>query len=104
MATRPSVGRRVGLVLIVLVVVAAAGSAAYWWWNHKPVDRVAILEANTRGVAYTDRFDFPHAIGEFEKVVQLDPDWLPGRINLGLALLNNVVNDPGSLDRAAPIF
>ena len=48
MATRPSVGRRVGLVLIVLVVVAAAGSAAYWWWNHKPVDRVAILEANTR--------------------------------------------------------
>ena len=46
------------------------------------------LQANNRGVAVTDGFHYIEAIPKFEQVVRLAPDWLPGRINLGIALLN----------------
>src|SRR5262249_22362332 len=38
--------------------------------------------------AVMEGYHYDEAVPEFEKVVRLAPDWLPGRINLGIALLN----------------
>ncbi len=41
-----------------------------------------------RGVSLMDQYRPVDAIAEFEEVVRLRPDWLTGRLNLGIALLN----------------
>ena len=53
---------------------------------HEHVD--AILTHFNRGVGLMDRFQPVEAIKEFEAVVGLAPEWVPGRLNLGIALLN----------------
>ncbi len=97
--------RRRGLwIALLILLLAAAGGAGAWWWRHRPVDWPAVYEAHNRAVAVMDRFDYEHAIGEFEKVVQLAPDWLPARINLGIALLNAGDKDPSALPRCRSVF
>jgi hypothetical protein len=46
------------------------------------------VHANNRGVAHMERFKFPEAVASFEEAVQEAPDWLPGRVNLGIGLMN----------------
>lgn len=65
-------------------------------------DPVAAARANLRGVGLMDQFDYAAAVEAFEEAVRLDPDSLPGRINLGIALLNT--NDPPNLQRALDLF
>src|SRR5262249_32829035 len=43
------------------------------------------------------------AAKEFEEAMRLDPDWLPARINLGLALLN-LPENPENHTRAISLF
>jgi Flp pilus assembly protein TadD len=90
-----------GLGLVVLAALAGWGAC---WWQHgrSSPDMVAVLHANNLGVGHMEQFNYAKAVTEFEKVVQLAPDWLPGRINLGIALLN--WNTGGSLDRAIALF
>src|SRR5262249_51518150 len=83
--------RRPWLAAILILLVLAASGAAIWWfvWGRKaPPDMVAVLKANNRGVGFMEKFQYDKAVAAFEEVVKMAPDWLPGRINLGIALLN----------------
>jgi lipoprotein NlpI len=85
-----------------LLVIGLVGGA-WWWFQRKPApDMVAVLEANNRGVGLMESFKYEEAVEAFEEVVRLDPDWQPGRINLGIALLNT--DTPENLKRAVAQF
>ncbi|HZY85090.1 MAG TPA: hypothetical protein VFE78_09690, partial [Gemmataceae bacterium] len=91
MATAPVASRwrlMVGFGLLLLVVAGALTWAGWWYWQKSQANLLAALEANNRGVGHMERFEYDPAITEFEQVVQLAPDWLPGHVNLGIALLN----------------
>jgi Tfp pilus assembly protein PilF len=93
-----------GIGLLVLVVAGFSGMV-YWLINRTPsADPVALLRANNEGVGYMELFDYGQAVKAFEKVVELDPNWLPGRINLGIALLNYSNNDKTQLKRSTKTF
>jgi hypothetical protein len=64
----------------------------------------AAIEANNFGIALLEQHRYLDAIAEFEKVVKLAPDWLPGRINLGIALLNAGGGDPDFTRRGQTLF
>jgi tetratricopeptide (TPR) repeat protein len=91
-------------VLVGLLVVLAGLAGGAWWWLHRPVDWEAVYETNNRGVALMEQFHYPQAIPVFEDVVKRAPDWQPGRINLGIALLNAGGDDAGLLPRARATF
>jgi hypothetical protein len=63
----------------------------------------AVLDTNNRGVGYMEQFNYPEAIRAFEEVNRLAPDWMPGQINLGIALMNQAGYEGAkpSSDRAA---
>jgi tetratricopeptide (TPR) repeat protein len=95
MSTEAPKGRGRGLALLaLLVVVAAAAGGGVWWWLHREPthtaqpDMVAVLHQNNLGVGYMEMFDYKRAVPAFEKVIEMAPDWIPGQINLGIALLN----------------
>ena len=50
-----------------------------------------------------ERFEYRMAVSDFEQVVGYAPDWLPGRMNLGIALLN-ATNVEQHLERATEMF
>jgi hypothetical protein len=85
------------------MLLAAAGGAA-WWWRHRPVDWEAVYAQNNRAVAIMDGYHYNEAIPEFEKVVEMAPDWLPGRTNLGIALLNAGGDDASLFPRCKATF
>jgi Flp pilus assembly protein TadD len=76
------------IILLLCVLAAAAGVVAYSWFRPKPVDMAAAMVANTRGVGRMERFEYAEAEQEFAEAVRLAPDWLPARINLGMAQFN----------------
>ncbi len=93
MATPNSAGsKRIGLAAGLVGLLAILAGFILWTLTRpKPnvgPDMPAVLRANSRGVGYMERFDFPPAVKAFEEVVQLAPDWMPGKINLGIALMN----------------
>src|SRR5262249_44596724 len=64
------------------------------WTRFKPEpDMVKVLEANSRGAGHLERFNFAEALESFKEVERLAPDWLPGRINLAIALMNYARGD-----------
>ncbi|HEY1187189.1 MAG TPA: FG-GAP-like repeat-containing protein [Gemmata sp.] len=79
-----------------LVLLLVAGAAAYLLWARpKPPpppppepDLSAATSANLRGVGYMEQFDFAKAEQEFADAARLAPDWLPARVNLGIAMFN----------------
>src|SRR4051812_42633869 len=103
MTTAPprSPHRRLAGVTVGLLLAALA---AVGWWLTRPAapDMVAVLRANNRGVGHMEQFEYPEAARDFEEVVRLAPDLLPGRINLGIALLNTA--EEPNLDRARALF
>ena len=121
--------RRWLLLAMAVVLLAGLGFAAWYGWGREqppktdPVaasmfsrellralsrkqppktDPVAAARANLRGVGLMEQFEYPDAVAAFEEVVRLDPEWLPGQINLGIALLNT--NKPDNLKRAIAVF
>ncbi|MCI0460611.1 MAG: FG-GAP-like repeat-containing protein, partial [Gemmataceae bacterium] len=78
------------LIWAVVLVVLAAGAYFAWRWfaTPTPPDMTAVLAANTRGVGLMDQYRYEEAVKAFEEVVKSAPDWVPGRINLGIALMN----------------
>src|SRR5881296_1390335 len=48
-----------------------------------------ILSHHNRGVAWMEQFEPIKAGLEFRQVVKLAPKWIPGRVNLAIALLNS---------------
>jgi tetratricopeptide (TPR) repeat protein len=123
MITSFSIGKRsrwiwVGCVLVLLLVGGIYLMWRYWFTDRRPseADMFAAAQANARGLALLEWFDEKYqgrpaadqAIEAFEEAVRLTPDWLPARINLGIALLNSRDSDPlqkaEKLQRAAEVF
>lgn len=97
------------LVVISLLIVVSIGAWLYFQRQPQPdqpdsvkPDVLGAAHANTRGVGLMEQFRYIEAISEFEKAVELAPDWTPAKINLGIALLNT--QRPENLDRAIDIF
>lgn len=90
----------IGVLAILLVVV---GGALCWWWL-RPVDWEAVYSQNNYAITVLNGGHYREAIVEFEKVVRLAPGWLPGRINLGIALLNASSDDESLLPRCRATF
>jgi hypothetical protein len=93
---------RVALWGALAVVVLGAAGYGWWRWKQRGPNMLAAFQVNNRGVGFMEQFAFPEATGAFEEVVALAPDWLPGKINLGIALLN--IDKPQPLARARKIF
>jgi hypothetical protein len=89
--------RRWGLWIGIAAVLLAAAGGGAWWWTHRPVDWEAVHAQNNHAIAVMEGYHYADAIPEFEKVVKMAPDWLPGRINLGIALLNASGSDTASI-------
>src|SRR5262245_25058300 len=70
-----------------LVLILGAIGIGLWVKGKPPPNMVTVLELNSRGVGHMERFEFADALADFEDVAQLAPDWLPGRINLAIALM-----------------
>ena len=74
----------------------------------KPELSDGAAEANARGVGHMERVEFPEAVADFERVVELAPGWLPGRVNLAISLFNQQSKDQKDLNantvRAQGIF
>lgn len=102
----PPRDQRWQLVYLGLVVLVGGGLAWYFWLSGPKRDPVAAALANTRGIGLMEQFEYAAAVTEFEQVVKLDPDWLPGKINLGIALLNtaDTQQGPANLKRALDLF
>lgn len=91
--------------LALVLFVLAAPLLLVWMARGQPSsasNMEAALEENNRGVGCMEQFRYFQAVRHFEKVVRLAPDWAPGQINLGIALLN--ANSPASLKRARLLF
>lgn len=115
MSANPQRSNRAVIWMALLTVLVAVGG--YFVWKRgdsqqrtektsnpdaKPVDMVAVLRLNSRGVGEMLRFEkgYPLAAKTFEEVVQLAPDWTPGRINLAIAILNQSQGEQGRLEQA----
>jgi tetratricopeptide (TPR) repeat protein len=111
-------------LLLAVVAIGLAGYAGYRYLTRPHVDpsngndqtaknpmpgpaigstwaaaRTALAQqVNNRGVGAMEMFTFDKAASEFEQAIVLDPDWLPGCVNLAIALLNQ--NKPEPLSRA----
>jgi hypothetical protein len=102
-------GGFLGMILCGVV----AGYFTYWWLSQRAdlsvdapsnpaPDMLAVLEENNKGVGLMERFDFVNAQRAFERVSELAPDWEPGKINLGISLLN--VDDEIKRSQAIELF
>src|SRR5262245_30641325 len=88
-------------ILLILLVCSLGVSAYLAWFRPKPVppqpDMTAAMAANARGIGFMEQFNYPAAEKEFAEALQLAPDWLPARINLGIALFNQQPTDQKEL-------
>jgi tetratricopeptide (TPR) repeat protein len=82
------------ILLGTVICLGAAGYGWYRWQKSKEPDMVAVLRANNRGVGLMEQFQYRKAARCFEEVTQMAPNWLPGKINLGIALMNDNDKDP----------
>ena len=57
-----------------------------------------IVALNNAGVGQMGQFDYDAAVATFGQVTQSLPDWLPGQVNLAIAILNR--QQPGDEERA----
>jgi Flp pilus assembly protein TadD len=91
----------------VALLLALSGSLGYLGCqrsksSHAAPDMAAVLHANNTGVGWVEQFEYPNAVKAFREVVELAPEWTPGRINLGIALLNSAT--PQDLEEARQVF
>ena len=52
-----------------------------------------LLRLNSRGVAFMEQLDYKAAAAEFTRLLELDPNFVPGHVNLGMALFNQQHHD-----------
>jgi tetratricopeptide (TPR) repeat protein len=107
-------------VLLAVIALGCLGFGAWYFWLRPhgpqagpgpPPDMEAAIRANNRGVGWMEWFEkgkvpgetgYDNAVKEFGEAIRLAPDWLPFRINLGIALLNS--SAPGNRERAEQLF
>jgi tetratricopeptide (TPR) repeat protein len=93
--------------LVLLAVLLAAGGFGLWYLAFRPApppgpDMAEVERLNARGVGLIEQYEYDKAAAAFEEVVKAAPDWTPGKINLGIALVN--VRSDESLSRAYKLF
>jgi tetratricopeptide (TPR) repeat protein len=97
--------KRRWLPRLAALTILLAGLALLTWYLLRPrTNMEAVQEINNRGVGLMERFDYKDAVTVFEEVVKMAPEWLPGRINLGIALLNDGGDNPAQLPRCRAVF
>jgi FG-GAP-like repeat/ASPIC and UnbV len=82
---------------LLFVLALIAGGVCVWYFAIRerrppvpqPPDQEGAYAANTRGVGLMERFEYAKAVDAFREVVQKHPRWVPGRVNLAIALLNH---------------
>ena len=52
----------------------------------------SVLKAHYQGLGHMERYEYHEASAEFRRVRELAPGWIPGSINLAIALLNDTGN------------
>ncbi len=52
-----------------------------------------LLRLNSRGVAFMEQLDYKAAGNEFSRLLELDPNFVPGHVNLGVALFNQQLHE-----------
>jgi len=69
------------------------------------VDWSTVTELNNRGVGSMEQFEYATAADAFKQIVEIAPEWAPGRINWAIALYNTA-KEPGDpvLAQAAALF
>jgi cytochrome c-type biogenesis protein CcmH/NrfG len=109
----PAPRRRWLFLILSALIVGSLGIGAYFvWFRPKPVppqpDMTAAMAANVRGIGFMEQFNYPAAEKEFAEALRIAPDWLPARINLGIALFNQQPTDQKELanqvTRAQEVF
>ena len=112
-ALAPSPAPRRGRWLLVAVALFLAAGVGIYFLIPRPQvqpapDLEAAAAANARGVGLMERFEYEAAEKEFERALVLAPDWLPAKVNAGIALFNQQPADQKSLsenvNRAQRVF
>src|SRR5262245_14340497 len=86
-----------GLLILVALIVFG------WYWTRPPAGASdAALAANNRGVGWMELFEYDRAEAEFQQVVKLAPNWVPGRVNLAISKYNQAT--PEKIQQAIQIF
>src|SRR5262245_9003288 len=102
-------------IFVIAAIVLVAVLGAWIWWvresppqgngktrlTNTPPD-VEILQLNNRGVGQMEFFEPEKAVDTFLEVYRKAPNWLPGHINLAIALFNT--RDMNQITRAVDIF
>ncbi|MBI3465090.1 MAG: VCBS repeat-containing protein, partial [Planctomycetes bacterium] len=57
-------------------------------------DMTEILRLNNLGVGHMEQYNYADAENAFRDIVAKAPDWIPGRVNLAIALLNQNKAEP----------
>src|SRR6266436_3435914 len=97
-----SPSRRPPLMLVGGLLILIALTVFGWYWMRPPAGPSdAALAANNRGVGWMESFEYDQAEAEFEQVVKLAPDWVPGRVNLGMSKYNRAT--PEKIQQAIQI-
>jgi len=92
MSTSPSTGRSRALPIVLMLLLVGGAIAVFTLWPRptaNPADDLpAAMTANQRGVGLMEQYEYKKAVPEFEEATKLAPGWLPARINLAIALMN----------------
>ncbi len=54
-----------------------------------PAELEAVSAAHFQGLGYMEQFEYAKAVDSFRQVVKRAPGWIPGMVNLSIALLND---------------
>ena len=92
MSTSPASGRNRALPIVLFLLLVGGAIAVFTLWPRptaNPADDLpAAMTANQRGVGLMEQYEYKKAVPEFEEATKLAPGWLPARINLAIALMN----------------
>ncbi len=93
---------------VLLGALLVVGIAVFAWWSAHPppvpppVDVVALMQLNNRGIGLMEQYQYDKAADAFAEAARLDARWLPGQINLAIARLNQA--QPESLAEATHLL
>ena len=108
---QPRSRRRIFQLSIAVLFLAGLGYLGWrWLLPERPQpqppqlqgDMTAAMQANLRGVGHMEQFEYVEAVKDFEEAGRAAPDWIPAKINLGIALLNTSTKE--NLQRARSLF
>ena len=86
--------------MIRLLLTPFFASVVLWTWFGLPprsdsAEVTELLRLNSRGVAFMEQLDYKAAGNEFSRLLELDPDFVPGHVTWGWRCsINNSTRRP----------